>query len=227
MKKLILALLVPLTLLGSCNKQDSLTYSGMEAGFLSSGIFTTDNGVRMTVVGNEENFDVSTSRRVLLSYETHPITDPGHIDIDILGLMQAIIREPFPIDALDDGPSGSPIDVNNAWFSGGYLNLVVTADGKDYNKHLCSANYTAGNDGIVIRLRHDDYEQNSSESMISAFLSLPMDEPLLSYDHYAQSIGLKQPFPVNVTLQWTSQTLEGGPLTLYERKGSYSPPVSD
>ena len=228
MRKLLSAL-TAILLLAGCNKNDSVTYTGLEAGTLSSGVFVTDNGVRMYVVGNESNFDVYQSRRVMVQYETRPITDPDHIEIDLLGLMQAIIREPFPIDALDDEPSGSPIDVNDAWFSGGYLNLLVAADGKDYNKHLCSANYTAGEDGIVIRLRHDSYEEGASgsNSRLNAFLSLPMYEPRVSYEQYAQSIGLKQTFPAPVTLQWTSTTLDGGPLTLYERKGSYAPTTAD
>lgn len=229
MRKLIPLLLLAAVLLAGCNKTDSVTYTGIEAGTLGSGVFVSDNGVRMYVVGNESNFDVSQTRRVVVKYETRPTTDPDHIEIDLLGLMQAIIREPFPIETLDDEPSGSPIVVNDAWFSGGYLNLLVAADGKDYNKHLCSANYTAGEDGIVIRLRHDNYEENASNSNsgLTAFLSLPMYEPQVSYEHYALSIGLKQPFPVAVTLQWTSTTLDGGPLALYERKGSYSPPTAD
>ena len=229
MRKLIPLLLLAAFLLAGCNKKDSVTYIGIEAGTLGSGVFVSDNGVRMYVVGNESNFDVNQSRRVVVNFETHPITDPDHIEIDLLGLMQAIIREPFPVESLDDEPFGSPIEVNDAWFGGGYLNLLVAADGKDYNKHLCSANYTVGEDGIVIRLRHDSHEEDasSSNSGLTGFLSLPMDEPQLSYEHYALSVGLKQPFPVTVSLQWTSTTLDGGPLTLYERKGSYTPATAD
>ena len=30
-----------------------------------------------------------------------------------------------------------------------------------------------------------------------------------------------------VILQWSARTLEGGPLSLYEKKGSYTPPTSN
>ena len=59
---------------------------------------------------------------------------------------------------------------------------------------------------------------------ISIFLCVPMYEPALSYDQYAQSTALKPVYPIPVILQWTSRTLDGGPLTLLERKGSYLPP---
>ena len=63
---------------------------------------------------------------------------------------------------------------------------------------------------------------------MNAFLSIPMDEPVLSYEQFALSLGKKQAdYPAAVLLQWTAPTLEGGPLTLYERKGSYTPPVSN
>lgn len=230
MKKLILSLLVTLLALAGCDKKDPATYSGMEAGFLSAGIFTTDNGTRMTIVGNEEKYDVSTARRALVSYTTHPITDPGHINIDLLALMDAGILLPSRTDGLDDTPAGSPVQVTDAWFSAGYLNLLASFQGKEGGKHRLSTTYTADADGMVIRLLHESTETVTAEtrSQLNLFLSIPMDEPVLSYDQFAISLGKQHgTYPAPVLLQWTARTLENGPLTLYERKGSYTPPVSN
>ena len=62
---------------------------------------------------------------------------------------------------------------------------------------------------------------------MTVFLCIPMYEPALSFDQYAQSTGQKPARPIPVLLQWTARTLEGGPLTLQERKGKYQPSVSN
>ena len=224
MKKLIPALLSALVFLAGCYKQDSYTYSGIEAGSIASGVFTSDNGTRMSIVGNEGRFDVTTARRVLVSYETRPITEPARIDIDILGLLDAGILQPDYVDTLPEDPSGSPLQVSDAWFSKDYLNILATFDGKDAGKHTFTATYLVDDKGISIRLDHDGAQDTvSGKEPLSIFLCVPMYEPTLSYDQYAQSLGKKPMYPAPVLLQWTARTLEGGPLTLLERKGSYQP----
>ena len=228
MKRLILTLLPVLALLAGCHKQDSYSYSGIEAGTISSGVFTSDKGTQMTVVGNEDKYDVSSSRRVLISYKTHPVTDPLHIDIDLLGLMDAGILRPVHVRSLPEDPTGSPLQVSDAWFSNEYLNILATFDGKEADKHTFTATYTVDEKGISVRLDHDGSQDvTSGNTPLSLFLCVPMYELALSYDQYAQSIALKPTYPIPVILQWTARTLDGGPLTLQERKGSYLPPVAE
>ena len=224
MKKLIPALLSARVFLAGCHKQDSYTYSGIEAGSIASGVFTSDNGTRMSIIGNEGRFDVTTARRVLVSYETRPVTEPSRIDIDILGLLDAGILQPGHVDTLPEDPSGSALQVSDAWFSKEYLNILATFDGKDPGKHTFTATYLVDEKGISIRLDHDGAQDTvSGKEPLSIFLCIPMYEPTLSYDQYAQSLGKKPMYPAPVLLQWTARTLEGGPLTLLERKGSYQP----
>ena len=228
MKRLILTLLPVLALLAGCHKQDSYSYSGIEAGTISSGVFTSDKGTQMTVVGNEDKYDVSSSRRVLISYKTHPVTDPVHIDIDLLGLMDAGILSPVHVRSLPEDPTGSPSQVSDAWFSNEYLNILATFDGKEPDKHTFTATYTIDEKGISVRLDHDGSQETvTGNNPLSLFLCVPMYELALSYDQYAQSIALKPTYPIPVILQWTARTLDGGPLTLQERKGSYLPPVAE
>ena len=225
MKKLILFLLPVLVLLSGCNRQNGVTYFGLEAGTVSAGVFTTDEGVEMTIVGNDGKFDVATSRRVLVRYETHPILDPEHIDIDVLSLLDAGIPTPSSVDAIPDDPDGSPLQVSDAWFSAQYLNILATFNGKDPALHTFSTTYKATEKDVTFRLSHDSAEDSSTGNALSCFLSIPVFDPIVSYESQAMASGIKQPWPVTVVLQWTSTTLEAGPLTVYERKGSYTPPV--
>ena len=228
MKRLILALCSVLVLAAGCNKQDSYTYSGIEAGTLGGGVFTSDNGTKMTVVGNEGKFDVSSTRRVLISYETHPITADGHIDIDLLNLLDAGILRPEHARSLPADPTGSPLVISDAWFSSEYLNILATFEGKDPEKHTFSASYTADEKGLTLRISHDGTQDEAAGAKpLSIFLCVPMYEPVLSFDQSFQAAGQKPLRPVPLLLQWTSYTMDGGPLTLLEKKGSYLPPAAD
>ena len=230
MKRLIPSLLLScLLLLPACNGKDSVTYSGMEAGTMDAGIFTSDNKTKMTVVGNERNYDVRSSRRVLISFETRPITDSEHIDIDLLGLLEAGIILPDEAESLPEDPDGSPIQVTDAWFGAEYLNVLLSFPGDNASLHSLTSSFNTGKDGVTVRLHHDGSQDTAGgDKVISAFLSIPIQDLRRSYEAYALSIGLKQAeYPMPVILQWSARTMEGGPLALYERKGSYTPPTSD
>ena len=228
MKRLILTILLPVLLLCGCNKQDSVTYTGMEAGTMDSGVFTSDSETKMTVVGNEGNYDVRSARRVLISFQTHPVTDSNHIEIDLMGLLDAAIILPDEAASLPDDPDGSPIQVTDAWFSAQYLNILVSFPGVDASKHTLTSSFTTGEEGVFVRLHHDaSTDTDADDKVISAFLSVPLYDLQQSYEAYARSQGLKQAnYPMPVTLQWSARILENGPLSIFERKGSYSPSVS-
>ena len=228
MKKLILYALASLFLLAGCNKLNTVTYSGIEAGTISSGVFTTDNGTVMTVSSNPEKFDVTSTRRVLISYVTLPVTDPDHLEFEVLGLLDAGILPAHPIESQPEEPDGTPLQVSDAWFSANYLNILAVYTGQDPTKHVITADYTADEQGIVIRIHHDGSQESySGTNVLSCFLSIPVSDPVLSYEQCAQAAGLKNFYPATVVLQWTARTLDAGPLAIYERKGSYSPPAAN
>ena len=229
MKKLIFTLLLPLLLLSGCNKQDSVTYTGLEAGTMDSGVFTSDSETKMNVVGNEGNYDVRSARRVLIQFETRPATASDRIDIDLLGLMDAAIVLPDKVDTLPDDPDGSPIQVSDAWFSMQYLNILISFPGADASKHALTSSFTVSERGVFVRLHHDATTDTAAgDKVISAFLSVPLSDLQQAYEAFARSQGKKiGDYPMPVILQWTARTLEGGPLSVYERKGSYTPPVSN
>ena len=149
---------------------------------------------------------------------------PSRISINLLGLLDAGILQPVHVRSIPADPTGFPLEISDAWFSDKYLNILATFDGKDPGKHTFTATYLVDEKGISIRLDHDGAQDTvSGKEPLSIFLCVPMYEPTLSYDQYAQSLGKKPMYPAPVLLQWTARTLEGGPLTLLERKGSYQP----
>ena len=229
MRKLIITIFALLVLAG-CSKKDSVTYKGIEAGTISSGIFTTDNGVGMTVVGNDGKFDVNTTRRALVSYETHPVTDASHIDIDIRGLWDAISVPVTAVSPSSKDAVDAPIQIADAWFNAGYLNLLASYKGKSATHHRIYAEYTANANDITIRLYNDDSLDTtaSPNDVQDIFACVKMDDVIIGYEHFCQSLGKQPVYPVSVILQWTWYALdESGPVMLHERKGTYAPPASN
>ena len=229
MKRLILPRLLPilLFLLPACSDGNYVIYTGMEAGMMDSGVFTSDENTKLNVVGNEGNYDVRSPRRVLISYETHQITDPNQIDIDLKGLVDAAIVLPDPVETIPEDPDGAAIQVTDAWFGGGYLNILISFPGADASKHAITSSFNTGEDGVTVRLHHDaSTDTATGNKAISAFLSIPVYDLQASYEAYARSIGQQKAiYPMPVILQWSARTMEGGPMSVYERKGSWSPPA--
>ena len=229
MKRLILPILLPilLFLLPACSDGNYVIYTGMEAGMMDSGVFTSDENTKLNVVGNEGNYDVRSPRRVLISYETHQITDPNQIDIDLKGLVDAAIVLPDPVETIPEDPDGAAIQVTDAWFGGGYLNILISFPGADASKHAITSSFNTGEDGVTVRLHHDaSTDTATGNKAISAFLSIPVYDLQEAYEAYARSAGQQKAiYPMPVILQWSARTMEGGPMSVYERKGSWSPPA--
>ena len=233
MKKLITiisALAAVFLILAGCTKKDSVTYSGLEAGNIRSGIFTTDNGVEMNVVGNDGKFDVNTERRVLVEYTTRPGTDAKRVDIDVHGLWDALSIPIFSPEELPQETEDSPIEISDAWFNAGYLNLLASVEGQDVSQHLVMASSTFTDSGITLRLYHDGSHDKGAQSgaVQDFFTCMPMNDVVGDYLEYCRSVGKKAATPIPVLLQWTWYALdEKGPVMLYERKGTYNPSASN
>jgi hypothetical protein len=227
---IICALAAVFLMLAGCTKKDSVTYSGLEAGKIGSGIFTTDNGVEMKVVGNDRKYDVTTERRVLVDYTTRPGLEAKPVDIDVNVLWDALMVPTCSSDLLPKETSDAPIRISSAWFNAGYLNVLASVKCKDLSQHMVLAAYAATAEGITLRLYHDaKIEQSAtSGSAQDIFACVPMSDIAVAYEHCCQAVGKKPLSSIPVLLQWTWYALdEMGPVTLYERKVTYNPSASN
>ena len=221
-KPMIILMAFLAAVFAGCNKQDSTYFSGIETGYLSAGRFTTDNGATMKIDGNEGNFDILSPRRVMLSYETHPVVSPYDVTIDLRGLWDALIIEPVPASDIPEDAADAPVQVSDAWFSGGYLNILAGFAGTDPALHTFSIALTVNANDAILRLRHDGGEETSTEWQ-DVFLSIPMADVVQAFDQLGASLGLKPATQVPVLLQWTWYEHEGGPAVLLEKEGSFTP----
>lgn len=227
MKKSLLPVLAAAALAIGCNKQDSISFSGVESGVVRSGVFTTDNGTEMAIDGNEGGYDIQTGRRVMVSYEAHPAATSSEVVIDLRQLWDACIAEPVPADDASEEPVDTPVRISQAWFNGGYLNLYVDYFGTDPHLHAFSASYRVRGDGITVRLYHDGAaEADTRESMQDAFICIPMAGAVQTLDLQRSALGQDLSAAIPVLLQWTWYQEEDGKLSeqasLFEKEGSFN-----
>ena len=218
MKRMVFLTVLSLLLAG-CSKQQPTQFSGIEAGLLKAGVFTTDNGTTMHIDGNEGGYDLLTARRVLVSYQTHPIADPSDVTIDLLGLWDAVMPEPVPEEGVEQEPD-APVHITEDWFNAGYLNILATHAGDP----VFTASYFVNGGGITLRLRRDGMP---GEDSVSTFLSIPMTDAVVAYDRFRTSMGredLEGEIPVTLVWSWYRQTTDGPSqeVILYEKKGSFT-----
>jgi len=224
MKRLILSILIPAILLCSCRKQEDAIFSGTEAGNIQAGIFITDDGIKMTVVGNDNGFDINSARRVLIAYETRSVLEAGNTNIDLHRLWDAQIVTPVLSDGNPEDTADTPVQITDAWFSANYLNIVAAFPASDPALHSFTAAYSADAAGSSIRLYHDGTEDTASDAATqTAFISIPMESVRAAYEQAASGQGRTVAYPMPVLLQWTWYRQEGGQPTLLEREGSYTP----
>ena len=176
MRRLALAVLSLVLLLGGCRKDGFVPYFGQEMGQFLSGSILTDEGVKLVIGGNPENYDIRTDRRVLVRYQTTAIGTDGSYTIDLQELWDAAVSEPVPASEPIGLVSDDPVRIGDAWFSGGYLNMTVSYACIDPALHSFRMSFDNDGKRAVLRLYHDARETVPSDTEPKqACLSFPME----------------------------------------------------
>lgn len=220
----LLYALIPLLLLAGCRKDDTVRYTGTEMGQVQNGVIVSDNQVRFVVEDNPGNFDLLTGRRVLFSYRTlAPGTDDS-FRIELVDLHETVITDPVPADEPIGVVSDDPVDIEDAWFSGGYLNIAVVYRGTDPTRHDFPLTYLSDEKELTLRLYHDNRETAAPENaVIHAYLCFPLEAITEAYCTGTDK-SIENVSTIPVTLQWLWYKEDGSSQTeLYRQSGQYTP----
>ena len=221
MRKTLPLLLTLLLLAAGCRKEGFVPYSGQEMAQVLSGTLTTDEGVKLVVDGNSGNYDVNTSRRVLVRYQTTSLGTDGSYTIDLQELWETTVANPFPASDPVGVVTDDPVRIDEAWFSGGYLNLRVAFPAVDPALHDFPMSYAIDGKKAVLRLYHDARENVPSNAELKqAFLCFPLKDVTSAYP--APSDGSKTwVIPVLLQWRWYDREEDTQTVILYEKEGSY------
>ena len=222
--RLVLLLVALLPLFSGCNKQDLNYFTGFEAGVIDAGRFTSDNGISMKIEQNQERFDIQTPRRVLLSYETTSFEEHAGISVAPLDILDAVVTPPVPETDIPEAAEDTPTTISNAWFSGGYMNILASVEASDAALHTFSLAFAVNANETVLRLRHDSSNDSSTAKKArNVFLSFPMNDVVQAFDLFRISLGMEILSPVPVLFQWTGYEQKDGPAVLIQKEGSFTP----
>ena len=227
MRKSILLLLIPLLLAG-CRKEGFVPYTGLEAGQICDGVITTDGGVRLVIDSNPGNYNITTGRRVLASYKATAAEGDKSYRIDLEELRETSVVEPVPSSEPRGVLSDDPVRIDEAWFSGGYLNVGIAYNGTDPAHHRFPATYEIAEGKVVFRIWHDAWENFPARDPLQrAFLCYPLDSLTKEYMDLNPGAGKKKNPAIPVLLQWRWYAQEGettqDEIILYEKEGTFLP----
>jgi len=155
-----LSLAVLLTTVSCTEKDTVIAYGDTEFGMLDNGKILTDNGVNLTVVENQSPMRMDTTCRVYIICDILNANASNGYDIRLTNAAAVLTKEiPGSSTLPAEGLKDDPINIWNAWYGGGYLNLGVTFlihnPAKDSHRINLIRDESAGSGALKLRLYHD------------------------------------------------------------------------
>ena len=215
MRRLLPVLLGLLLLSAACTKEDGLRYSGLEMGQLCKGIFTTDRQIALSVTGNPSGYDLQSDRRIMARYQA--FSDKGETTISLLELWETVTVLPAPAGDAPGLVTDDPVSMEDAWFSGGYLNLGLRFKGNDPDLHHFSLAFSNEQGKMLLRLFHDNRENVRTDDNRHAYLCLPLETVTEAFRKETPDAKL-----VPIVLSWMGYNAEGT-ADLLRQEGNYRP----
>ena len=172
----------------SCQKDDTLAYNNMTMGNIVEGKIVSDQGNTFNIVRQTCGGSLEGEKRVMILCDVLNETNGTDNEYDVCLTSFASVLEKQPV-ALENAGEGeiavqNPVLIDQLWFSGGYVNMMVRSHvkpGSD-SKHLVNLVYSKNDKGeYVFNFRHNAYEEvwskeNASQLVISggSYISFPI-----------------------------------------------------
>ena len=150
--------------MASCQQDDTLYYNNMTMGNVVDGRFVSDQGNVFNVVSQDCGGDLSTEKRVMVMCdvlnETAGAVD--EYDVHLINYSKVLDKDAVALEDAADGEISvqDPIVIEQLWYSGGYLNMLIrfhiVSDSK--TKHLINLVHSKDAEGkYILNLRHNAY----------------------------------------------------------------------
>ena len=166
---LIICAALPM-LLTSCKKDNTLMYGNVTMGNFASDKFISDQGNEFTIVDNMTGEEIKDIKRAIMQCDVLQKTagtEKGY-DVRVSYVGEVLTKNPLTLEAAAADPEKTvedPILVDQAWISGGYLNLYVmfevqASPALEDSKHMINLVYdpaSIGTGKISLALRHNAF----------------------------------------------------------------------
>jgi len=171
----------------SCQKDDTLYYNNLTMGNIVEGKFVSDQGNTFNVVEQMCTGKLEEQTRAMVLCDVLNETKGGSKEYDVRLTSFSPVMSKDAV-ALADAAEGEiavqdPIHIDQLWYSGGYLNMLIKFhyDRSNDQKHLVNLVWSKDEEGkYILNFRHNAYgevwsEENSSKLTISGgYVSFPI-----------------------------------------------------
>ena len=172
----------------SCQKDDTLYYNNLTMGNIVDGRFVSDQGNTFNVIEQMCTGKLEEQARAMVLCDVLNETKGAskEYDVRLTSFTPVVTKDAV---ALEDAAEGeiavqNPVHIDQLWFSGGYMNMLIKFHYNEDNdqKHLVNLVWSKDEEGkYILNFRHNAYgevwsEENSSKLTISGgYVSFPIN----------------------------------------------------
>lgn len=179
----------------SCQTDDTLAYNNMTMGNVVDGRFVSDQGNTFNVVSQICEGRLEDEERALILCDVLNRTKASNneYDINLRSFVKVLEKDAVALEEAQEGEIAvkDPIHIDQLWFAGGYLNMLVKfhTNGNSEAKHLVNLVYSKDEKGAyVLEFRHNAFgdkmgEDNAETIKVSGgYVSFPITKLIKEND---------------------------------------------
>lgn len=237
-RKTLSFLIAAVAVLTSCKQDDTLQYNNFTMGNVVDGTFTSDQGNIFNVVEKTCTGDLEGMKRAIMLCDVlKKVEGTDNVyDIRLNGLQEVLLKDHITknfADADAEASVNDPINIENLWFSGGYMNLLLVYEMKrgSTQKHLVNLvlDEEASSAGkYVFNIRHNSFGEsltlNENDVVLAgAYASFPMNSLI---KEESADITIKWKWYRNAGQGWSSEVQENSFNITYTKGGFEQAPAT-
>ena len=161
----------------SCQKDDVLQYNNMTMGNIVDGRFVSDQGNTFNVVDQSCEGRLEEQKRAMVICDVLNSTNGSDKEYDVYLRSFAYVLDKDAV-ALENAAEGDitvqdPIHIEQLWFSGGYLNMLIKFHAVEGSgvKHLVNLVYSKDEEGrYVMNFRHNAFGEVLTDATVNSMV---------------------------------------------------------
>ena len=173
---ILISLAIIATASVSCKKDDTLRYNNATMGNVRDRLIISDQGNTFSVVEQNCPGDINEMDRVLLVCDVLKETAEAKYDVRLNVLTSVLTKVPVAAETIEEDSElavEDPIIIQDLWYSGGYINMLIAMPVKrsSETKHLINLIYENKEEGKYdFTLRHNAYTEVPDEDTESEYV---------------------------------------------------------
>lgn len=162
----------------SCKKDNTIQYNNTTMGNVTNGTYISDQGNTFNIVEQTCAGKIDTMKRVLTVCDVLNKTEGGNeneYDVRMNLMLPVLVKDIIPAgtDIEEDVKAEHPININQFWISGGYINMYISFPYKEENeaKHLVNLvqNESQEEGAYSFTLTHNAFEDEIKDNNLIGF----------------------------------------------------------